>query len=254
MAEQAHKEPTMEEILASIRKIISEDEVPAEQEAVAEPNQELELELAVAEPVPMPEPASAKTPPDDDMFEEFDLSDLDLEDETAEPETTALTADAADAMDDLLDDASVLEPLTADEALVDEVAVEEPDDDHFIDDDVVLEDDDIDVESFETEPVFSASEQETFNELVGDVPPEPVSPAAGEEPMQALTTEATDNAAAGALAKLVAKLDMGSENTLEGLVRELLKPMIKEWLDDNLPSIVEDKVELEVQRISRLAR
>jgi len=47
---------------------------------------------------------------------------------------------------------------------------------------------------------------------------------------------------------------VGSENTLEGLVKELLKPMIKEWLDANLPAIVEDKVEAEVQRIARLAR
>ena len=49
-------------------------------------------------------------------------------------------------------------------------------------------------------------------------------------------------------------MDMGSDNTLEGLVRELLKPMIKEWLDANLPSIVEEKVEAEVQRIARMAR
>ena len=72
--------------------------------------------------------------------------------------------------------------------------------------------------------------------------------------MHALTEETTDHAAAGALARLVSRMDIGSENTLEGLVKELLRPMIKEWLDANLPSIVEDKVEAEVQRIARLAR
>jgi cell pole-organizing protein PopZ len=34
----------------------------------------------------------------------------------------------------------------------------------------------------------------------------------------------------------------------------MLRPMIKEWLDANLASIVEEKVEAEVERISRMAR
>ena len=41
---------------------------------------------------------------------------------------------------------------------------------------------------------------------------------------------------------------------LEGLVRELMRPMVKSWLDENLSRIVEEKVEEEVQRISRKAR
>ena len=59
---------------------------------------------------------------------------------------------------------------------------------------------------------------------------------------------------AGSLGKLISKMDFGGDNTIEGLVRELLKPMIKEWLDANLPSIVDEKVEAEVQRIARMAR
>jgi cell pole-organizing protein PopZ len=39
--------------------------------------------------------------------------------------------------------------------------------------------------------------------------------------------------------------------TLEDVVRELLRPLLKEWLDQNLPRIVETKVEEEVQRIAR---
>ena len=42
--------------------------------------------------------------------------------------------------------------------------------------------------------------------------------------------------------------------TVEGVVRELLKPMLKEWLDKNLPAIVEARVEAELERIARLAR
>jgi cell pole-organizing protein PopZ len=42
--------------------------------------------------------------------------------------------------------------------------------------------------------------------------------------------------------------------TLEGIIRQLVRPMLKEWLDQNLPAIVEAKVEAELDRISRLAR
>jgi len=38
-------------------------------------------------------------------------------------------------------------------------------------------------------------------------------------------------------------------NTMDGLVREMLKPMLKEWLDANLPELVERVVAREVARI-----
>lgn len=37
---------------------------------------------------------------------------------------------------------------------------------------------------------------------------------------------------------------------LEGLVREMLRPMLKEWLDDNLPGMIEDMVAREIARIA----
>ena len=66
----------------------------------------------------------------------------------------------------------------------------------------------------------------------------------------------TTHAAAGALAKLAGSLRIADTNgqTVEGVVRELLKPMLKEWLDKNLPAIVESRVEAELERIARLAR
>jgi cell pole-organizing protein PopZ len=39
--------------------------------------------------------------------------------------------------------------------------------------------------------------------------------------------------------------------TLEDMVRELMRPMIKEWLDENLPSIVQTRVDQEIDRIAR---
>lgn len=43
----------------------------------------------------------------------------------------------------------------------------------------------------------------------------------------------------------------GEEKTLEGVVRAMLKPLMKEWLDANLPRIVEDMIQAEIRRLSR---
>ncbi|MET0249125.1 MAG: DUF2497 domain-containing protein [Sphingobium sp.] len=42
----------------------------------------------------------------------------------------------------------------------------------------------------------------------------------------------------------------GEDNTLEGLVRAMLKPMLKEWLDARLPALVEEMVAKEIARIT----
>ena len=42
-----------------------------------------------------------------------------------------------------------------------------------------------------------------------------------------------------------------NSRTLEDLVREMLKPMLKAWLDDNLPNMVERLVRAEIERVSR---
>ena len=41
------------------------------------------------------------------------------------------------------------------------------------------------------------------------------------------------------------------EPTLEDVVRETLRPMLKSWLDENLPSVVERMVQAEIARITR---
>ncbi len=53
-----------------------------------------------------------------------------------------------------------------------------------------------------------------------------------------------------ALSALVVKPEPGADNTLEGLVRELLRPVLKEWLDAKLPDIVERMVASEISRIT----
>jgi len=66
----------------------------------------------------------------------------------------------------------------------------------------------------------------------------------------------TASATAGALARLAGSLRISDtpNQSVEGVVRELLKPMLKDWLDRNLPAIVESRVEAELERIARLAR
>jgi cell pole-organizing protein PopZ len=56
--------------------------------------------------------------------------------------------------------------------------------------------------------------------------------------------------ALAALSAMVVKPEGNGENTLDGLVREMLRPMLKEWLDARLPELVEQLVEKEIARIT----
>jgi len=40
-------------------------------------------------------------------------------------------------------------------------------------------------------------------------------------------------------------------NTVEDVVRELLRPMLRDWMDQNLPTLVERLVEAEIERLAR---
>ncbi|WP_242124790.1 DUF2497 domain-containing protein [Sphingobium sp. Sx8-8] len=53
-----------------------------------------------------------------------------------------------------------------------------------------------------------------------------------------------------ALSSMLVTPKEGEDNTLDGLVRSMLKPMLKEWLDARLPAMVEDMVAKEIARIT----
>ncbi|KEQ51678.1 DUF2497 domain-containing protein [Sphingobium chlorophenolicum] len=53
-----------------------------------------------------------------------------------------------------------------------------------------------------------------------------------------------------ALSSMLVTPKDGEDNTLDGLVRAMLKPMLKEWLDARLPAMVEDMVAKEIARIT----
>jgi cell pole-organizing protein PopZ len=63
-------------------------------------------------------------------------------------------------------------------------------------------------------------------------------------------TSAASRNALQALSALVVKPDITGSDTLEGMVQEMLRPMLKQWLDARLPEIVEALVAKEVARIS----
>jgi cell pole-organizing protein PopZ len=105
----------------------------------------------------------------------------------------------------------------------------------------------------------AAPEDDIVFEAVEEPAPAPApayAPAHVAPEADAILSPPTATAAAGALARLAGTLRIADtpNQTIEGVVRELLKPMLKDWLDQNLPAIVEARVEAELERIARLAR
>jgi len=93
---------------------------------------------------------------------------------------------------------------------------------------------------------------------LGEPLPEPVAPPVAAEPVSAPEVESetlVSSAAALASRQALAALSSVSvdpaadANTLDGLVRELLRPMLKQWLDQNLPDMVERLVAREIARL-----
>jgi cell pole-organizing protein PopZ len=198
----AAQEPTMEEILASIRRIISEDDAPAETGAAAEPEAAPAAEVSPAlmdETPSMQEPEAA----------EEDVLEL----------TEAYEAPTVESIGDL--DVSV---------------AEEP-------------------EPFPSAP---ASESAFAEPVPASSPNHPAAPASSYDPLVGDSAAASAASAFAGFATAVKKpepadIHFPSGPTIDEMVRGLLRPMLKEWLDANLPAIVETQVRKEVERIARTA-
>ena len=74
-------------------------------------------------------------------------------------------------------------------------------------------------------------------------------PEQAEQPQ--LLSPATTAAVGAALDALAQAAAAHSPRTLEDIARDLLRPMLKTWLDDNLPQLVERLVRAEIERVSR---
>jgi cell pole-organizing protein PopZ len=90
-----------------------------------------------------------------------------------------------------------------------------------------------------------------------EAPPPPPAPEPPPRSMatelsdRALVSSATSAAVDSAFNTLAQTVLVQNARTLEDLVREMLRPMLKTWLDDNLPGLVERLVRAEIERVSR---
>jgi cell pole-organizing protein PopZ len=75
--------------------------------------------------------------------------------------------------------------------------------------------------------------------------------ARGEDDRPQLLSRETSSAVDSAFNTLAQTVLVQNARTLEDLVREMLRPMLKTWLDDNLPGMVERLVRAEIERVSR---
>ena len=194
MSETTSQEPTMEEILASIRRIISEDETPGDGEPDAAGETETEAVADLASPDPEPEP---------------------------EVEVVAEVAAAPEAP----------APLPDREPSPPQATIPELD-----------EDDDLEL----TQKVETLGDLDV---LEADAPPPAPAPV---KDVASLVSDQVAAAAAASFGHLSANIGMPpSGHTLEDVVREMLRPLLQQWLDTHLPNIVQEAVQSEVERIAR---
>ncbi len=199
------QEPSMEEILASIRRIIADDDAnktaPPPQAAAPAP---------AARPAPPPAPPAPPrvTPPEPSL------------DEAADPEPMAEVEDEAS---DILDLTEQMEAPAAKPA-----------------------------PPFRTiDGSFDVSYEEEKSAPQMPAPPMPEPPPRAEERSHQLLSSVTSAAVDSAFNTLAQTVLVQNARTLEDLVREMLRPMLKAWLDDNLPGMVERLVRAEIERVSR---
>jgi len=87
------------------------------------------------------------------------------------------------------------------------------------------------------------------------VPRQPAQPQAGyqQPPILSQQSEAAAAAAFRELSESLLTRAVGGR-PLEELTTDLMRGMLKQWLDDNLPSLVERLVRDEIQRVARRGR
>lgn len=98
--------------------------------------------------------------------------------------------------------------------------------------------------------VLELSDRAPFAD-VERLPPrtEHTAPPRSESILSATTAQAS-RGPLEALSRMIVKPDVAGNDTLEGMVREMLRPMLRDWLDAQLPGIVESMVAKEIARIS----
>ena len=202
-AEEQQQEPSMEEILASIRRIISEDGEEGEEQS---PAAEAAETADAAQEAPAAEPAA-------DVLE---LTDEVGEDgEVVSPEESEVEAEAQveDDGEDGLELTDEVTPEPVDEAPAAEAEAE--------------------AEAEESQPD-------------GDE---------GDGLLSEDKADATADAFADLMGAMSVATPMGGEGrTLEDIVKALMRPLLKQWLNDNLPPLVDRIVREEIEKVVGRAR
>jgi cell pole-organizing protein PopZ len=227
------QEPSMEEILASIRRIIADDEAkPAAAEKPTSP----------AAPVKPEKPPAAAPPAMRDLPQPAPPAVAKALPPAPPPPAPAPAAsnnqDDIDALLNGLDEATTpdeIRPASPDGdvlELTDEMALPDPPQPSFK---KVEPTDDLEF----TEAAARAAPRQPAFEL----PPAEATPQ--------ILSRSTVSAVESAFNSLAHTVLSNNARTLEDLVKEMLRPMLKSWLDDNLPGLVERIVKAEIERVSR---
>ena len=242
-------EPSMEEILSSIRRIISDDgDAP-------------EAEAAVAD-APAPEPVAED--PMAAAMEEDPMAAAMEEDPMAaameeDPMAAAMAEEAAEDDEDVFELTNIIteEPVSSDDADMDEFGSEVADSGADVADDIGF----VEVESDNTpEPEMDMAPEPVPEPAPAPVvavqaPADPFSALEAAVPVEKLVSNSTSTAASASFDHFAnAFLSRGEGSTVEELVQEMLRPMLKGWLDTNLPVLVEKLVSEEIERIARRGR
>ena len=231
------QEPSMEEILASIRRIIADDEAkPAAAEKPASPaaaRPEAPARPSVMKDIPpsaiapaakpaAPKPAPPPPPPAPEPVASNNQDDIDAmlaSLDAATPEADIRPAQPDADVFELTDEMALPDPAPA----VPFNKIEPADDIEF------------------SERRSAKARQPAYE------PP----PFESEPPAQQILSRSTVSAVELAFNSLANTVLSNNARTLEDLVKEMLRPMLKSWLDDNLPGLVERIVKAEIERVSR---
>jgi len=221
-------EPSMEEILASIRRIIADDDA----KAPPPPSNPEFAAVATVAPMPVlppsptdflrevppapPRPAAAPEPAREPAPDVLELT----EDMRAPEPPPVLSFTTVDAQPDVIFSESV-------EQEGETVSVEVP----------------------EPEPdVLAVAEEEPAADPLEEARQTLAQQMEYDQPLLSRSaTAAVDSA----FASLTHTVLTQNARTLDDLVKDMLRPMLKAWLDDNLPSLVERLVRAEIERVSR---
>jgi cell pole-organizing protein PopZ len=235
------QEPSMEEILASIRRIIADDEAkpaaaekPASPAAVVKPAVMKDIPPSAIAPAPKPAPAPAPKPAPPPPAPEPAAANPNNQDDI---DAMLASLDAATPEADIRPAQPEPEPEPDVFELTDEMALPEPAAPPAATFNKVEPQDDIEF----TEA--KASRRQPAYEPPFESPPA--------RPMLSHSTVSAVESAFNSLANTVLS---NNARTLEDLVKEMLRPMLKSWLDDNLPGLVERIVKAEIERVSRGGR